>query len=256
MCVAVRHWWRAADAWLSLSRPEAGGPSDNALCCHAVTGMIKLALPAGKANPAPPVGPALGAKVGRSRACGVLLHCAAVCATAGNSGQECGSASRCSRALGSPRHAGDMHARAFDSHAAAMPASQPARPPAVLHSNLSPDGRFSVGVSKLASLSCQLMSCTISLPTGRTPLPPPPRHLQGVNIMQFCKEYNAATQVRLKEGKHNLVGRASCCAASGGGRRARPHRRQEQQLRQPKRPAGALTPCACLAAVFCRTRRA
>lgn len=31
----------------------------------AVTGMIKLALPAGKANPAPPVGPALGAKVRR-----------------------------------------------------------------------------------------------------------------------------------------------------------------------------------------------
>ena len=29
----------------------------------AVTGMIKLALQAGKANPAPPVGPALGAKV-------------------------------------------------------------------------------------------------------------------------------------------------------------------------------------------------
>jgi len=28
----------------------------------AVTGYIKLALPAGKANPAPPVGPALGAK--------------------------------------------------------------------------------------------------------------------------------------------------------------------------------------------------
>ena len=29
-----------------------------------MTGMVKLALPAGKANPAPPVGPALGAKVG------------------------------------------------------------------------------------------------------------------------------------------------------------------------------------------------
>lgn len=29
---------------------------------HAVSGYIKLALPAGKANPAPPVGPALGAK--------------------------------------------------------------------------------------------------------------------------------------------------------------------------------------------------
>lgn len=28
----------------------------------AVTGYVKLALPAGKANPAPPVGPALGAK--------------------------------------------------------------------------------------------------------------------------------------------------------------------------------------------------
>ena len=28
-----------------------------------VTGLIKLALQAGKANPAPPVGPALGAKV-------------------------------------------------------------------------------------------------------------------------------------------------------------------------------------------------
>ena len=31
--------------------------------CPAVTGIIKLALDAGKANPAPPVGPALGAKV-------------------------------------------------------------------------------------------------------------------------------------------------------------------------------------------------
>ena len=32
------------------------------LCC-AVVGYIKLALQAGKANPAPPVGPALGSKV-------------------------------------------------------------------------------------------------------------------------------------------------------------------------------------------------
>jgi len=29
----------------------------------AVVGMIKLAIDAGKANPAPPIGPALGAKV-------------------------------------------------------------------------------------------------------------------------------------------------------------------------------------------------
>ena len=34
-----------------------------AVLWSAVTGLIKLALPAGKANPAPPVGPALGAKV-------------------------------------------------------------------------------------------------------------------------------------------------------------------------------------------------
>lgn len=40
---------------------------------NAVTGMIKLALPAGKANPAPPVGPALGAKVRRPPACLALL---------------------------------------------------------------------------------------------------------------------------------------------------------------------------------------
>ena len=32
-------------------------------CVNAVTGKIKLALPAGKANPSPPVGPALGSKV-------------------------------------------------------------------------------------------------------------------------------------------------------------------------------------------------
>lgn len=36
---------------------------------NAVTGKIKLALAAGKANPAPPVGPALGSKV-RSALCG------------------------------------------------------------------------------------------------------------------------------------------------------------------------------------------
>ena len=35
----------------------------NTMTVSAVTGIIKLALDAGKANPAPPVGPALGAKV-------------------------------------------------------------------------------------------------------------------------------------------------------------------------------------------------
>lgn len=41
---------------------------------NAVKGYIKLALDAGKANPAPPVGPALGAKV-RQQCC-ALLSCA------------------------------------------------------------------------------------------------------------------------------------------------------------------------------------
>lgn len=36
--------------------------STSSLCIFVVSGYIKLALPAGKANPAPPVGPALGAK--------------------------------------------------------------------------------------------------------------------------------------------------------------------------------------------------
>ncbi len=40
---------------------------------NTVTGMIKLALAAGKANPAPPVGPALGAKVCRCCVYGVFL---------------------------------------------------------------------------------------------------------------------------------------------------------------------------------------
>ncbi len=35
----------------------------NMVWLRAVTGKIKLALAAGKANPAPPVGPALGSKV-------------------------------------------------------------------------------------------------------------------------------------------------------------------------------------------------
>ena len=32
-----------------------------------ITGYVKLQVPAGKANPSPPVGPALGAKVRRAR---------------------------------------------------------------------------------------------------------------------------------------------------------------------------------------------
>ncbi len=64
----------AADAWPSFPSREAGTLSNNVPRCHAVTGMIKLALPAGKANPAPPVGPALGAKV-RTRCGGLAKPC-------------------------------------------------------------------------------------------------------------------------------------------------------------------------------------
>ncbi len=45
------------------------------LCFAAVTGLIKLALQAGKANPAPPVGPALGAKVTCLLPAGTCVRC-------------------------------------------------------------------------------------------------------------------------------------------------------------------------------------
>ena len=51
----MRHTFYLFSAELQLIRPHF-------LVYIAVSGYIKLALPAGKANPAPPVGPALGAK--------------------------------------------------------------------------------------------------------------------------------------------------------------------------------------------------
>ena len=58
----------SAGIWLSLV--------DRGLTLRcAVTGMIKLALPAGKANPSPPVGPALGAKVTISEPRSALRQC-------------------------------------------------------------------------------------------------------------------------------------------------------------------------------------
>ena len=54
----------AAAASVVPPRPHAAHcPPTLRTHTHTVSGYIKLALPAGKANPAPPVGPALGAKV-------------------------------------------------------------------------------------------------------------------------------------------------------------------------------------------------
>lgn len=127
-----------------------------------VTGMIKLALPAGKANPAPPVGPALGAKVRRACChlpCAVLLAACRVCAC-------CGAQPQLLQGL---RVRLPPTAAAFDSP---QPAQRlPCRSPPWLVAWGPPQ------------------PCAV-------PVPPSPPHcsLQGVNIMQFCKEYNAATQ--------------------------------------------------------------
>ena len=74
-----------AGAWLSLhafaahpARKDGNrgtSHSDSPLCCFlrlAVKGYIKLAIDAGKANPAPPIGPALGSKVGAALASSLL----------------------------------------------------------------------------------------------------------------------------------------------------------------------------------------
>ncbi len=53
---------RARHATARRPPPTSPTPAAPPLLLSAVTGYIKLALPAGKANPAPPVGPALGAK--------------------------------------------------------------------------------------------------------------------------------------------------------------------------------------------------
>jgi len=49
---------RAASKGISMQRPRR----DVTTCAAKVVGFIKLAITAGKANPAPPIGPALGAK--------------------------------------------------------------------------------------------------------------------------------------------------------------------------------------------------
>ena len=95
----------------------------------AVTGYIKLALNAGKANPSPPVGPALGSKVIALESC---LHkdfwwCCFLC----------------------------------------LPFLPVVLPQA--------QNQVAKQRSDVVSITC----------------------LQGVNIMQFCKEYNAATQEKI-----------------------------------------------------------
>lgn len=57
--VCLPWWWCVQNSNAAASLPPPPSPHRPP---PLVTGMIKLALPAGKANPAPPVGPALGAK--------------------------------------------------------------------------------------------------------------------------------------------------------------------------------------------------
>ena len=152
---------RGQCAWLVVAGRRAGRPCmllaserPSATPPPAVTGMIKLALPAGKANPAPPVGPALGAK---ARCC------------------------RCRGPAAAPRSWQQRHKQSVVSVSMAGPRAAPNACPLRQHTSRHARG------------------CTGSPPAGLTSLaaPPPPRPpvlLQGVNIMQFCKEYNAATQ--------------------------------------------------------------
>eukprot|EP00891_Asterochloris_glomerata_P006214 jgi/Astpho2/6214/Aster-03621 len=97
-----------------------------------VAGLIKLALPAGKANPAPPVGPALGAKVG-------LVERVASAAQRGR--PLAGSWTYIAQPAASEQHSMAPSVCRYDLH--------------------------------------QVCLCCAA---------------QGVNIMAFCKEYNARTQ--------------------------------------------------------------
>ena len=100
--------------------------------CCAVVGYIKLALQAGKANPAPPVGPALGAKV-HAPSCYVAV----------------GAAVNASRCLG------------------LIPLC------------------WATPVPTSNAVSAHMYSVLTTYTMW---------HAQGLNIMAFCKEYNAATQ--------------------------------------------------------------
>lgn len=57
----------AGQQYIHRSRYACGAACQRQCACAAVKGYVKLALDAGKANPAPPVGPALGAKVSKLR---------------------------------------------------------------------------------------------------------------------------------------------------------------------------------------------
>jgi len=151
--------WGGREAWRPPRpgrRPSPAHPAPHRAHSHptplpSVTGYIKLALPAGKANPAPPVGPALGAKVrggGVGGGWGVRgPRCVRIAVP---------------RMLRGPRVAvvAAATARARPRPRRGRAAGRRARPRARTH----------------------------------TPLPPPSPRPQGVNIMDFCKQYNAATQ--------------------------------------------------------------
>ena len=135
----------------------------------SVSGYIKLALPAGKANPAPPVGPALGAKVRgeeekRGRAGSVLawrLGCPAL--------------GMWQRLLTRLRQLGGEDAQAGRGQRARRGTD------------------FSPPAAPKTEKKKKKKTPPLSPPTPHPSDLHPPPNPQGVNIMDFCKQYNAAT---------------------------------------------------------------
>ena len=152
-----------------------------------VAGYIKLAIEAGKANPAPPIGPALGAKVRCPD-----RHIARTAKTSDAVPSRGENASRrtppadATPRLGTRKNTSGVrrtrsrHACATWARARAASSPRAAAAPRPLRRNPKPSrGRH---VSRLTPLGSLFLAFF-----------PHRRRRQGVNIMMFCKEYNART---------------------------------------------------------------
>ena len=152
-----------------------------------VAGYIKLAIEAGKANPAPPIGPALGAKVRCPD-----RHIARTAKTSDAVPSRGENASRrtppadATPRLGTRKNTSGVRARVHDTHALRALARGRRRPlaspraPRPLRRNPKPSRVRHV--SRLTPLGSLFLAFF-----------PHRRRRQGVNIMMFCKEYNART---------------------------------------------------------------
>lgn len=175
----------------------------------AVTGKIKLALTAGKANPAPPVGPALGSKV-RMLPCGRQ--------PSGGARQAWGPGRQRSRT--GPACIGHLCARggqlggAWKGGRGGGPCRCSAWPACI---------------SDEENPMRSLLMCTLPAATA-----------QGVNIMAFCKEYNAQTAkmagqvIPVEITVYEVRGRPLGCSGlvQGRGNKGSRHRRGGQAAGQ------------------------